>query len=218
MGPRVALVLDFQGYSLSRVSRGSPGDVRRGLGHVPLWCGAPGGFGCLSHPPVLCWGLSADESPRGGGSLSSCLVRVRLPAGQGSAVSWASPVTGGLEHPLVAPSKAGRAFLPEAPSQHWGWGGGRAGGRGGRGWGPVLPKHEEEDTPAAGPGPVSLPFVVETGSRGSWERRAERSFGGWWGQGSLSQDARQRISCQSPPTPGLMITPRCHFRHWNQHR
>ena len=72
--------------------------------------------------PVLCWGLSAGESPRGLGSLSSCLVRVRLPAGQGSAVSWASPVRGGLEHPLVAPSKAGRAFLPEAPSQRRGWG------------------------------------------------------------------------------------------------
>ena len=67
---------------------------------------------------------------------------------------------------------------------------------------PVLPEHEEEDTPAAGPGPVSLPFVVEKGSRGSWERRAERSFEWWWGQGSLSQDARQRVSCQFPPPQG----------------
>lgn len=58
---------------------------------------------------------------------------------------------------------------------------------------------------------------MEKGSRGSWERREERSLGGWWGQGSLSQDARQRISCQ-PPAPGLMITPRCHSRHWHHHR
>ena len=80
---------------------------------------------------------------------------------------------------------------------------------------PTLPEHKEEDTPAAGPG--LYPFAVEKGSRGSWERREERSLGGWWGQGSLSLDARQRISCQSP-APGLMITPRCHSQHWHHHR
>ena len=34
-----------------------------------------------------------------------------------------------------------------------------------------------------------------------------------------SQPGRQAAYFLSvPPTPGLMITPRCHFRHWNQHR
>lgn len=106
----------------SLTSRGTvfPGDLGGMAGEA--WgmslrgAGLRVGSGALSHPPVLCWGLCAGESHRGRGGLSSCLVGVRLPAGQGSAISWASPVTGGLEHPLVAPSEAGRAFLPEAPS------------------------------------------------------------------------------------------------------
>ena len=200
MGPRVALVLDFQGYSLSRVSRGSPGDVRRGLGHVPPWCGAPGGFGCLSHPPVLCWGLSADESPRGGGSLSSCLVRVRLPAGQGSAVSWASPVTGGLEHPLVAPSKAGRAFLPEAPSQHWGWGVGELEGGADGGGDPSCPSTRRRTPLPQARGRCLFPLWWRRGHGG--HGREERS-GALGGGGARAVSARTPGSVfpVSPPPP-----------------
>lgn len=55
------------------------------------------------------------------------------------------------------------------------------------------------------------------GSRGSWERREERSLGGWWGQGS-SQPGRQAAYFLSAPAPGFIDTPRCHSRHWHHHR
>ena len=76
-------------------------------------------------------GCAKGKSSVGQGGLSSCLGRVRMAARQGSAFSWPSPGTGGLKHPLVALSKAGRAFLPEAPSQRR-EGSRGAGGRGGQ--------------------------------------------------------------------------------------
>ena len=180
-GLPVALVLDFQGYSLSQVSRRSGGDGGRGWGRVPPWGGAPG----VQVPCLSLWscagGCAKGKSSAGQGGLSSCLGRVRMAAGQGSAFSWPSPGTGGLEHPLVALSKAGRAFLSGAqPLPGRGVGELEGGvdrpptvGTGAWALVPALPEHLVGETPATGRGLASLPSAVEKGSPGSWERRAE---------------------------------------------